>query len=325
MRRLRPEDAQWEVDRPEGWQPSIRATDPFEEITGIPPFWLEQLINKGKRAGNAAIDMFGTDFDVSDMINPMGMPSAALGMMSEFSPLRNPVYRKKMLEEFRRALLMLGPDGQQYKPALNQLIKTHPRTVAAFQHAGGQISPHTVGGRMPEGAAGAYWSEDAFTPVRDEFITNWGHRNPGGLQFSPPAPMEGFTSLKGLPNIQLRVDDLGGGLHPNVPPFHEFTHFAQDLGGSGPRMPSPLHGSAETISELGAERGAIKQHERLMRRQHGDIDWNKYKGIGHEDPARYIPDTQLMPGYHTKRPDVSMRWLLEHDRMIRGRRDPRLR
>lgn len=69
------EQMKWEVDRPEGWEPTIRATDPFEEITGIPPFWLEQLINKGQRAGNVALDMFGhSEPDPSDFYAPIGMP-----------------------------------------------------------------------------------------------------------------------------------------------------------------------------------------------------------------------------------------------------------
>ena len=145
--------------------------------------------------------------DVGDLIGMAVMPL--------LSPLRNPVYRTQMLRKLGKQISRLD---QRYRPSVERLMETHPRLLAAFQHAGGRVEGNVGPGLGPGGTAEGLYE------------TLLGRSATGVAANVPLSP--DFTSFKGTPEIQFK----GGpslSLDPATVVPHEFAHFAQDLGGHG--------------------------------------------------------------------------------------------
>ena len=147
--------------------------------------------------------------DVGDLIGMAVMPL--------LSPLRNPVYRTQMLRKLGKQISRLD---QRYRPSVERLMETHPRLLAAFQHAGGILR---MEGNVGPGLGPRVTAEGLYENLL-------GRRATGVTANVPLSP--DFTSFKGTPEIQFK----GGpslSLAPATAVPHEFAHFAQDLGGLG--------------------------------------------------------------------------------------------
>jgi hypothetical protein len=138
-----------------------------------------------------------------------------LAIMPLLSPLRNPVYQAQMLRKLRKQISRLD---QKTRPALERLMETHPRLLAAFQHAGGTLEGNVNTRLGPSGMA-------------EGLYRNLLTRQATGVTAHAPLSPD-FTSFKGTPGIQFK----GGPYLTHDPATvvpHEFAHFAQDLGGHG--------------------------------------------------------------------------------------------
>ena len=288
--------------------------------------------------------------DVGDLIGMAVMPLS--------SPLRNPVYRTQMLRKLGEQISRFD---QRFRPSVERLMETHPRLLAAFQHAGGRVGGD-VGERK---VAGLY----------ENLLGRRASEGTGVLANVPLSP--DFTSFKGTPEIQFDVGPFLG-LNPVTVVPHEFAHFAQDLGGHGvlrnkidldahrlvekaegihdrwkqfragggkigrrgivdqgtfPMSPEQYRRHNEYMDEfrriqalpgereLGAERAAIRQGERFVRWKKGEPDWAEYKGPGHGQEARHLTLDEAEPGKLTGQSAVARRWTEEKRILMEARSD----
>jgi len=162
---LRAEDRSWlERFMDEEISPRIRsvgeALEPYRE-TYIAPA-LDLLISDDPEEQVMESLVPGTELvsTGAKLALPLVEQVAALGMMKESNPLRDPAYLREMLDKLRRQIDHLSPGVQ--RRAAYDLTETHPRVAGAFQHSGGRIA---------EGSA------DELEDALGAFYSGWGRRS----------------------------------------------------------------------------------------------------------------------------------------------------
>jgi hypothetical protein len=258
------ETRRFDVERPKDWQPSIRSQEEVDDL------WWDRLVNKTQRGVNEFLDSLTGATPREEAAIALDPGNMTPLMMSLGSPLRNPVYRAKMLDLFREQMKL---SGQQYAEPLQRLTETHPRLVAAFQHADGNLGIHGPGLGTTGAAEGTY---------ENLLFSDLSRGVPEGV-----LPNPGFTSFKGTPQIQFKGGpDLE--LNPATVVPHEFAHFAQDLGGRGVsrrRVDIDAHELADKVE-------GITDRWKQFREGGGEIDYHGLVSEGGTPKPGTVPLSQ---------------------------------
>jgi|TARA_R110002020_G_scaffold225657_5_gene435741 hypothetical protein len=244
------ETRRFDVDRPKDWKPSIRSQEEVDDL------WWERMLNKGQRASNTFMDMFAgsTPQEEAEIgLDPSNMVGGA--MLSMNSPLRDPVYRSRMIKEFLEMVEQLGIQegsmeaelANQFRGPLRRLAETHPRMVAAFQHSGGRVKTPPRHLTIEDDALGTYSNPDemwrSLTPSKQAEAQAVSEALGGGNARAS----KGFTSFSGRPEVQLRAAVNTRPASEIVP--HEFAHFAQDLRGQGARRATDARAAHHALDQ----------------------------------------------------------------------------
>jgi hypothetical protein len=126
---------------PPAWlYPRFEPDPPAEDDS----YW-DMLKRYGQHAGNFVADTLLGTSPYADNYDPSGdllgvmRGVGALGVMTQDSPLRNKAYRDKLLRQLGEQIdTAISPGPHQ--DMLRELVKTHPRVMASFEHAGGRLT-----------------------------------------------------------------------------------------------------------------------------------------------------------------------------------------
>jgi len=258
-RSLPPLQPRFDVERPEDWEPTA------EEDPG---FWeLERWLNTAKRGVNTAADfMFGETQE--DQAQQAISDLMGVGVMPLGSRLRSAAYRSKMLKRLMSQITELDPSTAQNM--FRRLTVTHPRVMAAFQHAKGTLQ------RDPE-----------YTPAFVQEATAKGTlpHHLGQFHGGPPSEglVPGLRNVRRRPGIDITPPEWLAGSNWDPPPevlmsgtaAHEATHWAQLLGGRQAKkryeiMDELAEDIGNTVVEPQAymkRRGTLRQADREIVRE----------------------------------------------------------
>lgn len=218
--------------------------------------FLEGLVDKAKRGFNTLFDTVVGETPEERMEFAMDSLAttnpAAVGATTLEYVGRNPVVRESLLRALGHQIDRLPAGSGQ--DILRELVKSHPRVMAAFQHAGGTFEMADEIGRMSGGrrdpglrgllAAGPRLTSDSFSgapPFRPTREVPWNEKNlvPGlrGVYKNPIMYLqsdkgalrdESEWSKYGLPRQHV-FSDLPS-LGPATTAWHEGGHWAQLIG-----------------------------------------------------------------------------------------------
>ena len=253
---------------------------------------LEGLVDKAKRGFNTLFDAvvgetpeerMQTMTDSLAMTNP-----AAVGVTTLKYAGRHPAVRAGLIRELGEQIDQLPAGSGQ--DMLRELVVTHPRVMAAFQHAGGRFRSVDDLGQDSRGRLEGLFQPGPYQG-RKGLVS--------GLRRVYQGPEISFQSDKGaLRDVEHLANAGGLDELPRIPGHapHEITHWAQQLGSGGAKrrqriVEGGLKAQEEAKSmrdyrlaidrledqrdlvddltrqaEAGAERAEINQLQRLRRR-----------------------------------------------------------
>ena len=178
---------------PEWLYPRFEPDPPAEDDS----YW-DMLKRYGQHAGNFVADtLLGTspyadNYDPSGDLTGIMRGVGALGVMTRDSLLRDKAYRDKLLRQLGEQIdTAISPGPTQ--DMLRELVKTHPRVMASFEHAGGRLTERPAG--------------EGLIPIPDDGGTALGmlHTNP-----QIPFDVPGLRNVQ--PNPVIQVAEVGQNL-----------------------------------------------------------------------------------------------------------------